>query len=181
MWKILLFLTATSPEHALNSVYIARTPDSFGTAFAIDDTRLLTAKHLVEGIDEITLVNVKGEGEIGKVSFRGSLDFAVITIAKTKKRLPIRKTAPKMGDKVHYIGHPNGFFFSYHEGYVSLPNILFFGERRIGSFVYSGGGASGSPVMDKNNRVIGVLTEHMAGYSLVVPMEEICKEIKCGK
>lgn len=180
MWKLLLgFLLATSPEAEMQNVVIVSHAEAYGTAFSIGDGRFLTAKHLVEGVEEVQVLDIKENTYVGKVTYLGTLDFAVIEVKGFKGRLGVRKSRPKMGERIHYIGHPNSMFFSYFEGYVSRPKVTLFGEDRIMAILHSGGGASGSAILNEEGKVVGILTESLGNYTFIVPMEVVCKEIKC--
>ena len=91
-------------------------------------------------------------------------DFAILKIdpkdfPKEIEVVEFTNEIPKLGSDVFIVGNTEGQGFSFHSGYLSdLYEVS--GEMPQGSYIInmnSTGGASGSPVLNTDNKAIGVL------------------------
>jgi S1-C subfamily serine protease len=141
-----------------------------GTVFELDKKMfVLTAAHVVEGV--LNPVIRKGSAEVvgNIVYYDESSDIAVISIDSSHNGLvPIstkfRKKSPSMGEKVFYCGYPNRKDIACFTGLVSHVN----GDT-INIHSYAWMGASGSAVLDKKGKIVGVLSAVEVGMAWGMP------------
>lgn len=145
-----------------------------GTAFAIDDKGgWLTARHVVDGCDQVGLVSGPRTGvKVDSVEISQTADTAILRTSWT--RLPL---TPDFTEVRRY--NEAGYFFGYPQGragdvigallgrnqmitrgrYSSRESVLVWAEtRRSRGLTGSLGGLSGAPVLDKDGELIGVVT-----------------------
>ncbi len=111
-----------------------------------------------------TTSNKKYDVEVFKVSSefvqkKKPIDLCLLKVNKRLeyKTVKLAKTAPKMGQKLYNLGAPGGFFFppsvptygGYYSGKMSELHCLI--------TIPAKGGSSGSPVMNKQGNLVGVL------------------------
>ena len=123
---------------------------------------ILTAAHVVAE-SNMAMVSHGDEKIIAKVLYcNRETDLAILGIEGmfTRKPLIWRTADPAIGDEVVYTGYPNGYpsltIKGSVGGYVG-PNIV------LHSYAWSG--ASGSAVLDRKGRIIGVLSAVDIGYA----------------
>jgi len=151
-----------------------------GTGFIVDSKNgyLVTNNHVVGrasiGTYFITFHN--GQQAEAKIAYCDPYaDFAILKI--DPKEFPEQITtveftseSPKLGTDVFIVGNTEGQGFSFHSGYLSdLYDIN--GEMPQGSYVInmnSAGGASGSPILNADNKAIGVLYGGGGTYSIAL-------------
>ncbi len=140
-----------------------------GTVFKLDKKMfVLTAAHVVEGV--LNPVIRKGSAELpgNIVYYDEASDIAVISIESHDDLVPIstkfRKKSPAMGEKVFYCGYPNRKDIACFTGLVSHVN----GDT-INIHSYAWMGASGSAVLDKKGRIVGVLSAVEVGMAWGMP------------
>ncbi|MFJ7969757.1 S1C family serine protease [Psychrobacillus sp. NPDC096389] len=168
------------------SVVIVLTDDSKGTGFSIaSDGTILTNYHVVEGNDTVTVgFPEDGRFKANVVHTYPSIDLAVLEI--DGENLPYLDLAEqptyKDGDPIIFIGNPLSFTGIANEGKIidyyrlsdwDVPVMM------IEAPVYRGN--SGSPVLDNEGRVVGVVFATMdhkkhGKVGLFVPIEEYYKE-----
>jgi S1-C subfamily serine protease len=121
-------------------------------------TFVITAAHVVEDA-LITLVSSRTTSTPARVLvIDKAKDIAFLEVAEIKDVKPIKfKLAPSdslsLGDELYYTGFPNGF------GPLTIRgNIAAFGGTEVAIMQsYAWPGASGSLVLDKKGRAVGVL------------------------
>ncbi len=123
---------------------------------------ILTAAHVVAD-SSMAVVFYGDEKIIAKVLyFSHETDLAILGIKGMFTRVPLKwRTAdPAIGDEVVYTGYPNGYPSLTIKGSVS---------GHVGSKVilhsYAWNGASGSAVLDRKGRIIGVLSAVDVGHA----------------
>ena len=123
---------------------------------------ILTAAHVVAE-SSMAMVSHGDEKIIAKVLyFNHETDLAILGIEGmfTRKPLMWRTADPAIGDEVVYTGYPNGYPSLTIKGNVSGhvgPNMI------LHSYAWSG--ASGSAVLDRKGRIVGVLSAVDIGYA----------------
>ncbi len=167
-----------------------------GTGFIVDDKNgyLITNNHVVGrasvGTYFITFHN--GQQAEAKVAYYDMYaDFAILKVnpsdfPKEIEHIDFTDEMPKLGTDVFIVGNTEGQGFSFHNGYLSdLYEIN--GEMPQGSYVInmnSTGGASGSPVLNSDNKAIGVLYGGGKTHTLALKgsyVQHVLAELKTGK
>ena len=167
-----------------------------GTGFIVDGQKgfLVTNSHVVGRVSVgtyfITFHNGQ-QAEAKVVYYDQYADFAIMQI--DPKAFPTEfeiveftNEIPKLGSDVFIVGNTEGQGFSFHNGYLSdLYEIN--GEMPQGSYVInmnSTGGASGSPILNIENKAIGVLYGGGKTHSLALKGEyvtHVLKELQADK
>lgn len=140
-----------------------------GTGFIVDGKNgyIITNQHVVgrasAGTYFVTFYNGK-EAEAKVVFVDEYIDFAILKINPEEfpadyEMVTLTEEEPTLQSKVFIIGNTEGQGFSFHEGYLAdLYEIN--GDMPQGSYIInvnSAGGSSGSPVLNANNKAVGVL------------------------
>ncbi len=167
-----------------------------GTGFLVDGKNglLVTNNHVVGrasiGTYFATFHNGQ-QAEAKLVYYDMYADFAIMRVDSAE--LPVdfeivefTDDAPKLGAKVFIVGNTEGQGFSFHDGYLSdLFEIS--GEMPQGSYVInmnSTGGASGSPILNADNKAIGVLYGGGKTHSLALKgayIQHVLKELNSDR
>ena len=174
----------------VESVLLISTEHDKGTGFIVrKDGIVLTNHHVVYPSDEVLLENRKGEKCEGKVICSNRyLDLACIfpmnNNFRLKRPLPLGDASNiNVGRPVIAIGHPtNSGNFSMTQGIVSATD----NDEEILQLNISGNyGMSGGPVICKEGKVIGILTnliysgqERIEGISEALPINSIIPFLK---
>lgn len=167
-----------------------------GTGFIVDskDGYLVTNNHVVGrasvGTYFITFHNGKqAEGKV--VYYDMYADFAIVKVnpadfPEAVESIDFTSQMPKLGTDVFIVGNTEGLGFSFHSGYLSdLYDIN--GDMPQGSYVInmnSAGGASGSPVLNLENKAIGVLYGGGKTHAIALKgsyVQHILSELKAKK
>lgn len=158
-----------------------------GSGFLIDESTIVTNRHVVEGADELEVETSEGQTLTVDVASQGLLaDLAVVRLSEgmatemsadgtTAELAPAN---PEPGDRLRAVGYPGGGELTVTEGEVEdfkadprLGNL----SKVIRSEVEIHPGNSGGPAVDDQNRVIGVVyaVEISTEKSLIVPVETL--------
>ena len=174
--------SAVYTEQAQSVVGIRGAGDSapVGTGFSISPTRIVTVRHLVVGVDEVTAHTLDGRAvEMRVVGTDARTDLALLesTVAIFTP-VKLGNAGPAVGHTVAALGHPYGLGHSLAVGTVSGQN------RRMASSdteflqlnIGLNPGNSGGPLYNSNGEVVGVLTGlHAQGQAIAfaVPVEAL--------
>ncbi len=178
-----------------------------GTGSLIDKCGIiLTNWHVVEKAEEIQIVFKPKSGVPldkspyykGRVlSVNKGLDLALVQIFNPPKNLKViplgSSKFANVGSKVHAIGHPNGLYWSYTQGYISQVRKNF--KWKYEKTVHTADviqtqtpinpGNSGGPLFDDNGKIIGVNSfgdEKGQNLNFAIAIDQIQKIIKpCQK
>lgn len=164
-----------------NSILFVVTPKYSGTAFIINEnSQAITCFHVVEyssgTIDIYDTYRQKYSAKI--IQFSKEKDIAVLQIKRLNtedKALKFREPSSiRIGEDSFVISNPLPHLFTVSEGIVSaIRNELFFEKIKViqtDTAIWSG--SSGSPLMDKNGNVIGMIFLAFAShYSGIVTNE----------
>lgn len=154
---------------------------SRGSGFFIENDRIVTNRHVLEGAHRAevhssngTVFTVKG---VLAVDAEGDLALLKIdTPSPPIRPLPLDKTSPQEGESVVVIGNPLGLEGSVTNGIVSaVRDIPTFG-RIIQITAAISSGSSGSPVVNMQGQVIGIATLQVTGgqsVNFAIPSERI--------
>ena len=148
--------SATTPEEAINSVFVIETLSSTGAAVAISPTTLLTAQHVVGSSTDIKVR--KGSMMIkGRVIARDEQsDLALVSVdTENFSPLVIAEESPRLGTQVFAIGAPSGNL-SISRGIVSS-----FREKNGIQYVQTDAavnpGNSGGPLINDDGVIVGIV------------------------
>lgn len=166
----------------LRSVFTVETASGEGAAFAAwrkeKDTLLLTAAHVVAGVDEVA-VRQKGRSWTGRVEKVDEVnDLASVrvpgAIAPPLWQKP-QGFLPQVGETLVLFGSPLGY-----EGSVSRGVVSRVSYRRIQTDAPATFGSSGGPALTEDGRLVGVLTSGYLGADInfVVPIRRACVEVR---
>lgn len=150
------------------------TPESgVGTAFAVNESgQWLTARHVVDGCDEVALLVAKGRYiRATEVRVSPDSDLALIMTEKSPFPAVVDTTADlRLGDYGYHIGYPQGRPGEAASRLLARSNLISRGRRQgtegVLAWAETGrtrglrgslGGLSGGPVYDETGRVRGVV------------------------
>ncbi|MBI4820510.1 MAG: trypsin-like peptidase domain-containing protein [Deltaproteobacteria bacterium] len=164
-------------EAARNGSARVRCKIQEGAGFFIRPELLVTNAHVVCPLSESpTVVLSNGEEITGSVKAKDEwLDLALITIPKAAPTvLPLGDaTTLRNGDDVLAVGSPRGLEFSLAKGIVSYGERVILGIPYIQFDASIHPGNSGGPLIDKDGRVVGVVSmavRDATGLSLALPI-----------
>jgi S1-C subfamily serine protease len=153
-------------DQAMPAIVLVETTGGRGSAFYVQRDTLITNVHVVQQDSYVTLRSMDGRSVTARVHTRApGFDIAVLKIAQplpSQPFLPMGTTAQlKAGQEVIVIGSALGTLQnSVSRGIVSgLRNSG--GVTLVQSDAAANPGNSGGPMLDRNGRVVGILT---AGY-----------------
>jgi hypothetical protein len=143
----------------------------YGTGFVVDGGAGLVAtnRHVILGATQITITLPDGK-ELQPAQIRGlssAEDLAVLVVGrKFPHALELRTDPPPQpGEEVLALGHPLGLSNTVTEGIVSgLREVE--GQRMIQTSAAISGGNSGGPLVDRDGRVLGVVTWKVSDVSV---------------
>jgi tetratricopeptide (TPR) repeat protein len=154
---------------------------SRGSGFFIENDRIVTNRHVIEGAHRAEVHSSTGvifpvKGVLA-VDAEGDIALLKIDIPNPPVRpLPLDKTSPQEGESVVVIGNPLGLEGSVTNGIVSaVRDIPTFG-RIIQITAAISSGSSGSPVVNMQGQVIGIATLQVTGgqsVNFAIPSERI--------
>ena len=133
---------------------------SQGTGFFIDEKTIVTCYHVAENVNTIQI-----ETSVGKILTVDSViaanhntDLIKFTVKeKNKSWLKLSDKLPEVGESVFIIGNPDDLDFSISSGIVAgirIKNAV----QVIQNTAPCSHGNSGGPVLDKEGKVIGVMS-----------------------
>ena len=168
------------------SIVSVVTPDGAGTGFVISDSgTILTNHHVIEGHDRVSVVLPDDRRFMADVTEEyPEADMGVLETGE--EGLPALVLAESMnlieGDPVTFIGNPLSFRGVANEGTVIGPiRVDGLGQPviMIKAPVYRGN--SGSPVLDRDGHVIGIIFatlnhESEGTVGLFVPVDELYRQ-----
>ncbi len=131
---------------------------NFGTGFIVEKNLLITNSHLVaenliakdSNNNEIKIVKVLKNDEKN--------DLAVILIENNKslESLKLAKNNAEIGDEIIVLGNPAGFQNTLSRGLISNLKLI----KSMNKIIFNAPiaqGSSGSPILNENGEVIGVV------------------------
>lgn len=155
-----------------------------GTAFAVSDTELVTASHVLQLMDDslhyIEMYIRDAGGNVYPidqvVSFHSAKDFVKFTVTgkKFETWLTLR-SAYALNESVYAVGNIYG------QGLVSVPGTLLgtHPEPENGQWLYlkssppNDSGSSGGPLLDRNGNVLGIIIAKDNNFSYSLPVKEM--------
>ncbi|WP_448060320.1 S1C family serine protease [Cellulomonas hominis] len=152
---------------------------STGSGFAIDETTLITNRHVVADSADLQLSTYDGRDIAVTASSTAALaDLAVVRTAEPLPAAPVLADAdPVPGDAVTVVGYPQGGELTITSGQVigSTTDPL---NENLGEVLVTDApvepGSSGSAALNKDGEVIGVVyAKNSTGQSFVVPVSTL--------
>lgn len=152
---------------------------STGSGFAIDETTLITNRHVVADSADLQLSTYDGRDVAVTASSTAALaDLAVVRTADALPSAPgLAEADPNPGDTVTVVGYPQGGALTVTTGQVigSTTDPL---NENLGQVLVTNAevepGSSGSAVLDSEGRVVGVVyAKNSTGQSFVVPVSTL--------
>ncbi|WP_300377784.1 serine protease [Henriciella sp.] len=164
------------PPSAYDETVLVRveTPkDGIGSAFLINaDGQYLTARHVVEGCDDVSLLVAPGQYlPVKDISVSGTSDLALMTAKPSASPVALDTSADmRIGSYGFHVGYPQGRPGEAASRLISRSRLvtsgLRSGEESVLTWAETGrtsdlegplGGLSGGPVYDSEGRVRGVI------------------------
>jgi len=159
---------------------------SGGTGFIIDAKGyLVTNAHVVEGARHIAVQNKKGDFFARVVYSDPKLDIAILKIEddsfKVFSSVPyaISKSPGQLAESIYTLGYPRNDIV-YGQGYLSSKTGFRGDTLSFQVDIAANRGNSGSPIINKNGEVIGILNGRQAnaeGFAFAIEGNNIYKAI----
>ena len=139
---------------------------------------ILTAAHVVtEGLDDTRFFSKDGEIDAEVVYVDDIADIAVLAVENydfgdALSLRPATKRNVKIGERTLYSGYPNSDGVFTIEGYIA--GLTSYGDLFLHSYAWPG--SSGSSVLGRDGRLIGILSAISVGpgmYGMPMPIEDI--------
>ncbi len=155
-------------DRAMPSIVLVETSSGRGSAFFVTYDTLITNVHVVQQDSNVTLRKMDGSSVTARVHQRApAFDIAVLKVSTPSSLQPFlamgTSSSLKPGQEVVVIGSALGTLQnSVSRGIVSgLRNSG--GVTLVQSDAAANPGNSGGPMLDRNGRVVGILTAGMRG------------------
>jgi S1-C subfamily serine protease len=152
---------------------------STGSGFAIDESTLITNRHVVADSSDLQLSTYDGRDVAVTASSTAALaDLAVVRTADALPTAPgLAEADPDPGDEVTVVGYPQGGALTVTSGQVIGATTDPLNEN-LGQVLVTNAevepGSSGSAVLDADGRVVGVVyAKNSTGQSFVVPVSTL--------
>jgi serine protease Do len=137
------------------------------------DGRVMTAAHVVNGMDEITVEGVAGEVVSAKIlSADAAADVALLQLERVTKAMRVARLGDsdvvRVGQQVMVVGAPYGLAYSMSVGWISArwpPNTIF-KDMPLAEFLQTTAtintGNSGGPVFNMSGEVIAIVSQNIS-------------------
>ncbi len=137
------------------------------------DGRVMTAAHVVNGMDEITVEGIRGEVVRATViSANAAADVSLLQLERVTKAMRVARMgssdAVQVGEQVMVVGAPYGLSYSMSVGWISArwpPNTIF-PDMPLAEFFQTTAtintGNSGGPLFNMRGEVIGIVSQNIS-------------------
>jgi serine protease Do len=145
-----------------------------GSGFLISDSgRVMTAAHVVNGMDEITVEGVAGEVVRAKIiSSDAAADISLLQLERVTAAMRVaslgNSDSVQVGQQVLVIGAPYGLAYSMSAGWISArwPANTIFRDMPLAEFFQTTAtintGNSGGPLFNTAGEVIGIVSQNIS-------------------
>jgi len=137
------------------------------------DGKVMTAAHVVNGMDEITVEGIGGEVVRATIiSANAAADVSLLQLERVTKAMQVARTGDsdtmRVGQQVMVVGAPYGLAYSMSVGWISArwpPNTIF-PDMPLAEFLQTTAtintGNSGGPVFNMAGEVIGIVSQNIS-------------------
>ena len=145
-----------------------------GSGVLISDSgRVMTAAHVVNGMDEITVEGIAGEVVRAKlISSDAAADIALLQLERVTAAMRVARLGNsdtvQIGQQVMIIGAPYGLAYSMSVGWISArwPANTIFRDMPLAEFFQTTAtintGNSGGPLFNMTGEVIGIVSQNIS-------------------
>ena len=137
------------------------------------DGRVMTASHVVNGMDEITVEGVAGEAvRATLLSADSAADVALLQLERVTKAMQVARLGDsdgvRVGQQVMVVGAPYGLAYSMSVGWISArwPPKTIFPDMPLAEFLQTTAtintGNSGGPVFNMAGEVIAIVSQNIS-------------------
>lgn len=131
-----------------------------GTGFFVKDNLILTAGHMVEDANDITIIFADGKEYKADSWYQETeADLAVIDVNTPSKEVELNFDDANIGETVWVYGNPFGVFPVLTKGIISaidMPDSYGKTKNMLITDTAINDGNSGSPLFDKNGNILGI-------------------------
>ncbi|HVZ32585.1 MAG TPA: trypsin-like peptidase domain-containing protein [Polyangiaceae bacterium] len=152
--------------------------DRYGAGIIVDRAGLvLTNLHVIQGIERISALLFDGATvPVSVVARAADLDLALLQLSKNVPESAElgSSRAVRVGDDVLAVGSPRKMYFSVSRGMVSYLNRKLDKVSYIQTDLPINAGNSGGPLLDRDGRVIGVVSfilRDSQGLAFALPID----------
>ena len=146
------------------------TNEGLGSGFFIDDNKIITNYHVIEGATSINVQLLDGGKtyEIDSVlGYSEGLDIAILSVRVSGEPLVKNKHGLNNGETVYAIGSSLGFTGTFTDGIVTNDSRVIGGVDYIQTNAAITNGNSGGPLLNAYGEVIGINTmQYVDGQNL---------------
>lgn len=139
--------------------------ESLGSGFFIDNGRIVTNYHVIEGAE--SLVVKSNDGKEHKVEavlgYNKDLDLAILATDADKPSLTICQNGVKTGETVYALGSSLGLTDTFSKGMVTNASRKVDGVEYVQTDAAISPGNSGGPLLNKYGEVVGINTMYYDG------------------
>jgi S1-C subfamily serine protease len=158
------------PAASSSPIREIRSTGNVGTGWLAESGLLVTSLHVVRGSKTINVVGARGERFLARyVDGDPKTDIALLAVDRlsdASSRLALAPEPPALGEPVSIIGYPVpsvlGVSPKFHAGTVSGLTGMRDDPRRLQIGATALRGHSGSPVINREGQVVGVITARVS-------------------
>lgn len=184
-WLVQLFVACQAPvatvpkdpgegPESVQRVYVQ--DQWYGTAFHLGEGVWVTADHICEDIIDSVKIEEADATLVRRGNWTdGGEDLCLLSGPEPASYLPLG-VEPAFGERLVYVGYPEGHLGVYEGIYSGIDAQT--AEPMFTAFAW--GGASGSPVLSVDGRVVGVLVSGFRGrpYTYFEPVADLVRFIQ---
>ena len=157
----------------VNASGIIRFTETGSGVLISGDGRVMTAAHVVNGMDEITVEGIAGEVvRATLLSANTAADVSLLQLERVTGAMRVARMgnsdAVRVGEQVLVVGAPYGLSYSMSVGWVSArwpPNTIF-PDMPLAEFLQTTAtintGNSGGPIFNMGGEVIGIVSQNIS-------------------